>query len=322
MVAALDTMGLKTIGQLYGRNRGALAARFGKTLLLRLDQALGEVAERLTPRIPVPDRQIERRFAEPLGYLDDIIAITRDLAIGLCAQLGQASQGAQSFHLFLFRADHKVMPLSVNAASATRDPDHVFRLFANRIDTLKTDFDAGFGIEMIRLGASSLSDLASTQHTAFAGPDGIADFERLCDRLTSRLGPLAVVRARNENSFIPERAVTLEPVVAPRPAISLPDTPLPERPLRLFPQPEIIEVIAQVPEGPPVTMVWRKKAYRFLRAAGPERIGTEWWVPGEGSLTRDYYRAEDEDGHRFWLFREGLYEQTARPRWFIHGVFS
>ena len=34
-------------------------------------------------------------------------------------------------------------------------------------------------------------------------------------------------------------------------------------------------------------------------------------------------RVEDTDGHRYWLFREGLYErETARPRWFMHGVFG
>ena len=33
-------------------------------------------------------------------------------------------------------------------------------------------------------------------------------------------------------------------------------------------------------------------------------------------------RIEDEDGHRYWVFREGLYqENTEAPRWFLHGVF-
>ena len=41
-------------------------------------------------------------------------------------------------------------------------------------------------------------------------------------------------------------------------------------------------------------------------------------------LTRDYYRVEDEDGRRYWLYREGLYgrEDTTRaPSWWMHGVF-
>jgi protein ImuB len=70
-------------------------------------------------------------------------------------------------------------------------------------------------------------------------------------------------------------------------------------------------------------MAWRHRSYRFCKASGPERIGVEWWRPGEGGLTRDYYVGEDEAGHRFWLFREGQYvTETGNPRWFLHGFFA
>jgi hypothetical protein len=40
--------------------------------------------------------------------------------------------------------------------------------------------------------------------------------------------------------------------------------------------------------------------------------------------TRDYYRIEDEEGRRYWVFREGLYEDGAGmlPAWYLHGVFG
>jgi protein ImuB len=69
-------------------------------------------------------------------------------------------------------------------------------------------------------------------------------------------------------------------------------------------------------------MVWRRVTYRFVKASGPERIGVEWWRPGEGALTRDYFVAEDDGGRRFWVFREGFYHETGEPRWFLHGFFS
>ncbi len=38
--------------------------------------------------------------------------------------------------------------------------------------------------------------------------------------------------------------------------------------------------------------------------------------------TRDYYRIEDMEGRRYWLFRQGLYEASQpSPRWFMHGIF-
>ena len=343
LAASLDHLGLRRIDQLLRHSRKSLQARFGTALLLRLDQALGHVEERLVPRIPAVEYHVERRFAEPICMMDDVMMTSRDLAFRLADRLEGAGLGAQAFHLFLYRVDHKVMTLSVNAARATRDPSHIARLFTHRADRLAGDYDAGFGIDMIRLGAGSLSPLGETQLGVFDPDDGKADLERLYDRMASRLGPLSVVRHKFVNSHIPERAVRLEPVIATTPddPQARPDRAL-RRPLRLLPQPEPVNVLfAEVPDGPPPNMVWRGVSYRFARASGPERIGVEWWTlpealvvhpvpPGTSpvvmvddgfALTRDYYVAEDEEGRRFWLFREGFYGH-GEPRWFLHGLFA
>jgi protein ImuB len=31
---------------------------------------------------------------------------------------------------------------------------------------------------------------------------------------------------------------------------------------------------------------------------------------------------EDQDGARFWVFREGLYSEDEPARWWLHGVFG
>jgi protein ImuB len=36
-------------------------------------------------------------------------------------------------------------------------------------------------------------------------------------------------------------------------------------------------------------------------------------------LTRDYFRVETRDGARLFLYREGLYGETAHPSWYLHG---
>ena len=69
---------------------------------------------------------------------------------------------------------------------------------------------------------------------------------------------------------------------------------------------------------------------RVIRAEGPARLSPEWWLDAalpepRRPHTRDYYRVEDEDGRRYWLFREGLYgrEDAERaPGWWMHGVFA
>jgi len=94
--------------------------------------------------------------------------------------------------------------------------------------------------------------------------------------------------------------------------------------VRLFARPEAIEAIAEVPDGPPVRFRWRKVLHEVVSAEGPERIAMEWWRNDQGrALTRDYFRVEDREGARFWLYREGLYgRESERPRWFLHGLFA
>ena len=346
-IMSLNQMGLKQVGQLYTRSRQSLTARFGIAFLMRLDQALGAINERLVPRLPLVDYYTERRFAEPIGLMDDVLMTARDLAHQLSGRLEQAGLGAQTFHLFLYRTDHKLISMSVNAARGTRDALHIARLFIHRSERLGGEYDAGFGIDMIRLAASSLSELDAEQTGAFEVA-GTEDLNKLYDRMASRLGPQAVLRSKFVNSHIPERAVILEPVVArteddpnaaPNPAL--------RRPLRLLPAPEpIVVALAEVPDGPPPNMVWRRVTYRFVKASGPERIAAEWRNAGqalkltadtaetakaaeapddyyeEGELSRDYYVAEDDGGRRFWLFRLGLLGIAREPRWYMHGFFA
>lgn len=357
-IESLAQMGLRRVGQLYGRNRKSLQARFGASLVLRLDQALGDIEERIVPRLPRIDHFAERRFADPIGLIDDVLMTAHDLSIQLAARLESQGIGAQAFHLFLYRVDHQVMTLSVNAARATRDHAHISNLFAHRAERLAGEYDAGFGIDMIRLAASSVSPVTSTQLGAFESADGAADLEKLYDRMTSRLGPLAVVRTKFVNSHLPERAVRLEPVVARTPddPAAAPDPALP-RPLRLLAAPEPISVaMAEIPDGPPPGMIWRRVSYRFVKVSGPERIGAEWWqdahrltvelpppepqpvVISRGQEkeeiakrplmvrlpipARDYFIAEDDGGRRFWIFRDGLYGAAEPPRWYLHGFFA
>jgi protein ImuB len=98
----------------------------------------------------------------------------------------------------------------------------------------------------------------------------------------------------------------------------------PPRPIQLFEPPEPVEAFWLLPDDPPFRFMWRRRRHRVMRADGPERIADEWWRPGasgEVDAIRDYYRVEDEEGRRFWLYRAGLHG-GGKPRWFVHGIFS
>jgi protein ImuB len=164
--------------------------------------------------------------------------------------------------------------------------------------------------------------------TGLAGNDHSAELAHLIDRLSARFGSRRVTRLLPCDSHIPEYAVAAIPAQAVR--LEFAAAPVEQdslglaRPLRLFAQPEPVEAVAEVPDGPPARFRWRHILHEVVAAEGPERIAMEWWRNAEGeALTRDYFRVESRQGARAWLYREGLYQrEIVSPRWFLHGLFA
>ena len=346
-IAALDRVGLKRIGQIMGAPRGPLAGRFGRTLIQRLDQALGIDEEAISPRRSVPAMLAERSFSEPIGLEEHVAAALASLAATLCQMMETHGVGARLLELSLFRVDGAVSRIAIGTGRPLRTPKRVLALFHEKLAGLATEIDAGYGFDMVRLAVLEAAPLSAAQIDLSGDAVAEADLEGLIDRIGIRLGSRAIGRFAARDSHIPERAEAFADFSSSplegeagflRFAISKSALEIPEggedtdadvpgasdaiaRPLRLFARPEPVEAIAEVPDGPPARFRWRRTLYRVARAEGPERIAAEWWR--DDDLTRDYFRVEDASGHRFWLFREGLYgHETAAPRWYLHGVFA
>ncbi|WP_343061100.1 DNA polymerase Y family protein [Prosthecomicrobium pneumaticum] len=323
----LSRAGLKTIGAVAERTRHELAARFGAGLLARLDEALGRGERPITPRLPVPDYTAERRFAEPVATEDIIRDTLAGLAATLAGMMERRAEGARRVEASFFRADGAVRRLAVETGRPTRDPALLDRLFRERLEALADPLDPGFGFDLIRLAALRADPLDPAPATFDGREQEEGDVAALADRLAARLGPRRVLRFLPQDSHVPEASERLAPAqrsaAAPGwPTAAEPGEP-PRRPLRLFSRPEPVEAIAEVPDGPPVRFVWRRAVHRVMRAEGPERIAMEWWRSTEGLPTRDYFRVEDQDGRRFWLYRDGIYgRETAAPRWYVQGLFG
>ncbi|NOT41248.1 MAG: DNA polymerase Y family protein [Alphaproteobacteria bacterium] len=325
---ALARVGLKKIADLVDRPRAPLAARFGAILLRRLDQILGTADEPITPRLPVPPYIAERCFAEPVTHEAYILEIVEHLAHDLAKRMEERGEGARALQVTLYRVDGAVRRLSVATSKPLRDARALCRLFRERFATLADELDPGFGFDVVRLSVTTAEKATAPQTDIVSGANGHDDIDHLVDRLGVRFGTARVKRLGFAESHIPEYAVVEAPARGGAlPALVLqphPQDSICERPLRMLERPEEVEAIAEIPDGPPARFKWRRVMHEVAATEGPERIATEWWRDTQGRpLTRDYFRVEDKDGRRFWLYREGLYgRETARPRWFVHGLFA
>ena len=329
---ALRRAGLYMIADLAMRPRAPLAARFGKEMVAKLARVLGEEDIRISPRRMPPALFAMRRFAEPIAMTDYVLATLDGLAQEVETALHERGSGGRRFIASLFRSDGDTRRLVIEAGAPTRDPALLMRLFHERIETLADPLDPGFGYDAIRLDVAVTEPLGAAQLELETQAAGEVEVAGLVDRLSIRLGRHRVLRFGSGETHIPEQAAFAFPAIAPSqpqkwPAPETGEPPL--RPLHLFDPPQLIVVIAEVPDGPPRRFRWRRTMHDVTRYEGPERIASEWWKreagyePGRGGLTRDYFRVEDARGRRFWVFRHGLYgTEKPNPDWYLHGLFA
>lgn len=325
-VAALSKLGLKRVGDIMTAARAPLARRFGAFLLLRLDQALCLDEEPISPRRPVASLSAERRLAEPVVAEEDILALAGQIAVSLKPSMEARGVGGRAFELVLFRVDGAVFRICAGASRPLRDPQRIARLFSQRLQAVHDDLDTGYGFEILRLNVLHHEAFEGTQASFGGDRQSEASLAAFIDSVSARLGADCLQAFRFQESHVPERAsatVFAADGLAAKLKASGPETPRSERPLRLFTVPERVEVLlAEIPEGPPQSFRWRRQQHRVSRSEGPERIAMEWWIDGLETPTRDYFRIEDEAGRRFWIYRQGLYDETPSPLWFVHGVFA
>jgi protein ImuB len=332
----LRRAGLKTIGDVAGRARHEITARFGAGFTTLLEHALGEGDAPISPRKPLPDYIVEKRFPEPIATEGVISGTLSRLAGMLVAAMARQGKGARQMEACFFRTDGAVRTLIVDTGQPVTRAEVIDRLFRERLDALSDPLDPGFGFDLIRLAASRTEIVVQQQRDLDAHVRDNDELAALIDRIAARIGGRRVVVHLPQDTHIPERAVLASPAQhhltaathAVWPARAEGEPPL--RPLRLFERPEQIKVIAQVPDGPPARFVWRRATHAVVRAEGPERVAMEWWRSQGEMLTRDYFRVEDEAGLRFWLYRDGLYDReieqeagkAVQPNWFMHGLFA
>src|SRR5215207_1463316 len=157
--AGLRRVGLRRVGELYPMPRDALARRFGEAVARRLDQALGQMPEPLSPLGEAPVRRVRLSFAEPIADPADLARAIERLAADLGARLAREGMGARRLGLAFHRVDGRVEHIRLGTARPTRDPRHLSGLFIAKLEGV----DPGLGVEDMILALFAAEPLPPEQ---------------------------------------------------------------------------------------------------------------------------------------------------------------
>src|SRR6266487_3060526 len=275
-------------------------AHFGRASIIK-------PREQMAALLPLP--------SAALRLEQDILERLQKLLEMLCHRLQQEQKGLRMACFKCYRIDGKLEKIDIGTNRASNNIVHLFKLFELKISSI----EPALGIELFILEASKVEDALPVQEKLWERACGLDDVKiaELMDHLANKIGTNNIHRYLPDEHYWPERSV--------KPASSINDKADALwrsdklRPIQLLSKPEPIEVTAPIPDYPPMLFRYKNKLHKIKKADGPERIEREWWL--EEGPHRDYYRVEDEDGCRYWLFRSGHYTDKTY-QWFIHGFFA
>lgn len=314
-VAKLNKLGLYRIHDCLQLPPASLRRRFGTLLGEKIDQALGVQAEHFQATLPPGNYLMRIPCPEPIRTAEAISIALQKLLQALCTQLRKEQAGLRHCILLGYRIDGQIQRIEIGTANASCDETHLFYLFSLRIDRIEPEL----GIELFTLEATIVEPLPPEQEILWRVRSKEAEIQTgiLLDKIRNYLPTVNVQRFFPEERYWPEHAVS-----GCRDLHTEPRTPwrkdLP-RPIQLLQPAQEINVMVPIPDYPPVQFQYAGFIHRVVKADGPERIEPEWWQR-EGAH-RDYYYVEDEQGRRYWLYREGHYGNET-TKWYLHGFFA
>lgn len=319
MVESLADVGVERIEQLLLLPRDELAARFGRELVRRIDQAtgaIGETIESVKPPVPV---EVSREFDGPVKRIEIVELAVRELIEVLAERLHREDAGALELTARFCRVDIEPIEVSIRMTHPSRDAKHIGSLLGPRVERVHL----GYGVERIDLRANRTAPLFARQSSFLRDLliDDAADecaLGELVDRFVDRLGASSVTRVEAVESYVPEQAfvhteVRNAKVLVARAKRGERRCHSAHRPSELFMPPQAARVISLVPHGPPAWIDWQGESGEIVTSLGPERIALPWWTQGR-YVVRDYYEIEDRPGRWLWIFRDG---ETGG--WFVQG---
>ena len=334
---------LRTWGELRALPRAPVARRFGRELLLALDQAWGQAPETYVWQVLPEVFEQSLELPAIASSAPELMAAAWRLLGQLQLWLRARQRGVLAFglewRLDLRRLDGVALPptgdLVVRTAEPVQAMDHLGRLLREQLARTTLAAPARslrlYSIDTVPWGGAARTLLAEEVREGDR-------LHQLVERLSARLGPARVQRPRLQADWRPEAMQRWEPaqaVGAGRGSASAPAPVSPSASASAGPGDAAASHPSHAFAGvlsapwlvePPLllSMEGEQPCYqgRLELLTRRQRIETGWWEPG-GVVVRDYCIARSARAGLLWVFCEHAGRADSRtPRWYLQGLYA
>lgn len=315
---SLGHIGCKRLGELRRLPRRGLTHRFGRDLVITLDQAYGDVPVAHTWVQPTDDFHARLELMARVELAPALLAGAHLLLLQLCGWLTARHAGVTAITLGwahdTMRAKHveAAGSLTVRTGVPTRNIDHLERLLSEHLKHVELQAPAG----EVMLTATEVVRLE--QHSASFLPDVVNRKEAralLRERIAARIGSENVQRPVLRQDYRTEWTQHWLPVnqLPPKRTVATPPFPAPTCVLD-EPLPLAVRNTRPHFHGPLKLLL------------GPHLVEGGWWhrvgdreQQTHRQVRRDYWLAMSPLAGFLWVFKE---RRATQDHWFLHGSFS
>ncbi|MCP4835887.1 MAG: DNA polymerase Y family protein [Phycisphaera sp.] len=326
----LKEIRVRRIGELRALPRIALPGRYGPSILLRLDQAMGRTPVALVPVRPPDEIAARRDFPGPIRSRDSIELALVDLLGTIHERLREVACGARMIRIKVVIPDAADWMETVELVRASRRPAHLWSVIEPVLERIPLDG----GVDAIRIDVPARRRLRDrTARITTTAPDGDGDRVEargvLVDLVQARFGREAVRRFDPRPGHVPDDQNRVSPIGVLEDDSGHRGRAIVDRAGVMGSRPDIWldrvrSIEMEMEEGRPRTVRLDGIDHAVDLSVGPEMIGAPWWRLPDGvgseevkTAGRHYWKLLLVGGHRLWVFHA-----IASDRWYLQGLWS
>lgn len=299
-IDSLMSPGFKTLGEVLALPRAALGKRFGKGLLLWLEQLTGERRHVLTPVTPREQFKQQLEFIEPLHSIEALLFPMQRLLGDLMCFLQRRQCEVRALRWRIGDINQQQQTLIIRRSKTDNDGQTWLMLSKRQLEQARLSAPA----LTLSLDCGRPVPLGAAPDDLFPDPTARPDHRELLDKLASLPG-LDLSMPQPQDSLLPEQALRdCHPQQLKKPQPFETTGPFLERPLWLVEPPQPLT------EKDGLLFLQQQALDMFPRE---ERLASHWWQQPQ---LRRYRIARHPNGVCCWIYRDEL-----RKQWFLHGLF-